>query len=817
MRESPRAKISPDKSNAQWPPKSPFQALLSSPSGRKKWQDRREQGRDRSLSPSPMKNSSRKLQDVSMQENDEEDDDEDDDEDMLRLKMEAIQAKLKLKALQKKRRLAAGEESSSRATSRAESGSLSASPRKTHISSASQPELRTARIEVEVSPTRARDIPQEPVSPARRRLGLSSATNATGISLKRPRDGAQVKRSDSVRSALDYGAPKTKSFSQRLQASRSEADERAAKFDRIERTRSTGFSHRETAFASTKQKLANESKASTQKAEQRDQVLSARGSAPSEPSTIYRSSSTRSSRQTPQVKPSAQGMFHTTGRSEHRPRNLPDSDSDLSVAPPSKGADKSPPSYDPFSEIHLSKRDVPHSVVAREMEGKEVYTLPRLLKEVKSPDYDPPECENDFVVFAILASKSSPYDQKSQHKTSETGKPQDDAEAPRNKFMVFHLTDLKWNVDCFLFGTAFDQFWKLTPGTLIAILNPNVLPPKGNQHSGRFALKLGSSDDCVMEIGLARDLGYCNAVKKDGQQCGDWIDKRSTEICEFHLNLFIEKQRKGRMEVNTMWRGTGNNPDHKAKSQARNQGGWTKEMNRRKGISVHREYGTLYAVPGGGSKVSAASLLDAEDTNQLSGWEAEEASRKRIAAAQKERDLQKRLGQMGTGVGAEYMQVISGSKGSERGNGREASERDAMFEKPSASDLGLLNNKANTAHLSPAKTRKHHFGLGAVSSTGRDAMGWGGARKAGLLQPAQPRLASPEKGQTRLDAIRPPAVRARSHEGSLSPKKRARFMLKDKGLREPGRESGGQDLNLLGGGSGGGAEEGYDDDELDIV
>ena len=59
MRESPHAKVSPSRNTAQWPPKSPFQALLSSPSGRKKWRDYKERSHDRSPSPSPAKKSVR--------------------------------------------------------------------------------------------------------------------------------------------------------------------------------------------------------------------------------------------------------------------------------------------------------------------------------------------------------------------------------------------------------------------------------------------------------------------------------------------------------------------------------------------------------------------------------------------------------------------------------------------------------------------------------------------------------------------------------------------------------------------------------------
>jgi minichromosome maintenance protein 10 len=240
---------------------------------------------------------------------------------------------------------------------------------------------------------------------------------------------------------------------------------------------------------------------------------------------------------------------------------------------------------------------------------------------------------------------------------------------------------------------------------------------------------------------------------------------------------------------------------------------------KKENTSYHPEFGRLYSVPGAGGK-SAASLLDAEDMAHSA--EQQEASRKRIAEAQRERDLARKLGQMGSGVGAEYMRIKSTTTTTrlhstiETPASSAAEARDELFAKPSVAELGLLANKATDQHLSPAKDRKRHFGLGALSSAGADAIGWSGAKKAGLLLPkdkACDRI--PEKGQTRLDtpAQKSSLVRERSEEGSLntSPKKRARFMLEKKGIREPGRESGG--VELLGGGANGEGEE----DELDIV
>lgn len=824
VRESPRAQLSPDKNTTQWPPKSPFQALLSSPSGRRKWKEYKERPASRSPSPSPMKKTVRDaaaLQAMSVASSSE---DGEEDEETLQLRLAEIQAKLKLKRLQKQNKTATPVEESQNGGHMPSSRNRSRSPPKRaeqyvarsperNVKAGGQstnprrlaPSAMESGIEVPLSPARDRIELREQMSPARKRLGLSAAARAGDVSLKRARDGTQLSRNDSSRAGRhDAEPPKPKiSFSERLKQSKTESNDREVKQERIEKTRSTGFgssaatSTTASRAATVRERPRPKIEVSTKRPQSAHTAQVSSG--PQNDPAIARSNSTKSSRFDQSSRPrETNGQSVSRSQSRAEPRSADEEDS-------KEGS----PGFDPFSQLHLRKRNIPHVDMARALEGKEIYTLPRLLKEVKAPHYDPPDCESDFVVFAVLASKSSPFDQKAGHRTNDENKPQEDAEKPRNKFMVFHLTDLKWEVDLFLFGSGFDQFWKLTPGTLIAILNPGVMPPKGNQNTGRFSLKLGSSEDCVMEVGVARDLGYCSSVKKDGNQCDAWVDKRSTEICEFHLNLMIDRERKHRMEVNTMFRGRSEGQRHKFNSRGGAEGSFDKYMEKdKKGANARysREYGQLYSVRGG----NAANLLDAEDKVALD----QESSRKRIAAAQHERDLARKLGAMGDSIGSEYMRAKEdgGTQGSKPRRGGDTSGQTPYFDKPSASSLGLLGKKASDQHLSPAKDRKRHFGMGAVSSAGTDAMGWGGARKSGLLQPTQNHVGSPEKGQTKLgDAGRPGIVRNRSEEGSLSPKKRARFALKDKGIREPGRESLGEELKRLG-------DVGEDDDEeLDIV
>ena len=736
------------------------------------------------------------------------DDDEDEDEEMLKLKLARIEARLKLKQLQKAKQRKEGDIAKDVGQ---HSRTLDGDSGVTSSRATTRPHVRlepqASRVQVPVSPQKARGPPLEPISPARRKLGMDSNFKAANVSLKRARDGTRLAASNDNFKPMVHESEQSKkpSFSERLAQRNETSHEQQARQGRIAQSRSQGFGTDKT---NRPGHLPSESLREQPEPSQPGSQLSLlrRQRSPS------KTESTRKPRAaTPPLRAQrsqyGEGFGHNTTAVAPHAKARPSRNGEDDSLQKEKN-ETNPAGFDPFSQIHLKKRHHSHIDVAREMAGKEVYTIPRLFKEVVSPHYDSPDCESDFVVFAILASKSNPYDAKSSHRTSDQDKPQEDADAVRNKFMVLHLTDLKWELDCFLFGTGFDQFWKLTPGTLLAILNPSILPPKGNKHNGRFSLKLGSCEDKVMEIGIARDLGYCGSIKKDGQPCGDCIDIRKTDICEFHLNLMVSKNRKHRMEVNSMWRGHSDDesrPGRKSKNVEKSNG-----KNRKQAGQVHGEYGRLYSVAFGSSK-SAASLLDAEDTDALHNMSREEASRKRIANAQKERDLAKKLGEIGKGPGAEYLRARHNDvQAAGDPHDETSSTAAALFDKPSVSELGLLANRASEQHLSPAKDRKRHFGTGVVSSTGTTALGWGGARKVGFPQLDMKKsgngshnIVGPDKGILAGDAIR---------SGSVSPRKRARFAL-EQGIREPGRDSLGGDLNDAKARH----DNDGDDDDLDII
>jgi minichromosome maintenance protein 10 len=750
-----------------WPPQSSVEALLSSPSGRKKFERQRERT---SVSPSPSKRRPvpRELPGG---------DDEEEDEETLQLQLQAIEAKLKLKKLQQAKKAAAAEDTDSDGIS----------SRTSTAGGLGKVELprRDTDVQVPHSPIRVRRAPEEPKSPARVLLGIDKGLTARDVSLKRPGSGLNggLARTSSSRAAEP---PKIKSFSERIAESRSKEKEREEKETRLEGRRSRGFGLHSIEGL-------------------KDLPTSRTGSA--------MSSGTRGSQDMPP--PLSKGLSRAQNRSTTDLRNPPTPRPGLSRASHSDNSFSSKSSatstaskyaeiisrddsaeassFESFSGLHLKKRSMQHNVIARTLEGKTVLTLPQLLKTVKAPEYDPPDWENDYVVLGVICHKSTPYQTQNAGRDQTKSNMERDAD-PKGNFMVLRLTDFKWELDLFLFDTGFSQFWKLPLGTLVAVLNPDIMKPR-KIDSGKFSLKLSSSDDTILELGVARDLDFCHAHKKDGKQCDSWIDSRKTEVCEFHLGLQMEKSKKGRMEVNTMT-GFGRGPGGgggKFGMFGRGRGGTKDDEPRREGKYHDRGlHETMFIAPRPGG---TARAIDRDEQSWERGASREERYRKQLAEKEKERELAKRLGSMGDGTtGGDYLKLKGADTPNLPARGYTSSQdpKVAKPDKPDTDFSSLLNRTSADVSMAPTKRKRIASGKSTASS---EPVGWGKAFKYG-------RIPSPKKDiESALRGTREPSPA----------KKRARLLLPEKGIREPGRDSlGGLDIGLI-------AAMEEDDDDLEII
>ncbi|KAI9738887.1 MAG: hypothetical protein M1818_005200 [Claussenomyces sp. TS43310] len=793
-----------------WPPRSPHDALLSTPGGR----DRLRRLAERtSPSPSPSRKS-RTVPNLARGKSEPSPasrllDDEDEDEETLQLRLQEIQARLKLKKLQKSK-AAAGSNANDdpiradAVPSRANSAATSYA-RQELVGLCEQRLQRSksqASVHVPVSPTRrAQPAVESPRSPGRVLLGIDKGLKGSDVSLRRAPSrmiqgqnlqagnqasgylhrsssqasgrsvvGAAAAAATRLHSSIDQSKPKT--FSERIADVRDQEADRREKEARIRRARSKAFDISENEMEGLKKAAIDLPEIGYQEPQfSRDEVLHAA----QKPSCglLQRSKSDATLGSTQKTTAPPKESTSNSTIPQQKPVSRSRSTSSRASKIPSAASESETSEFETFSSLHLSKRIIPHTTLTRLLSGKRTFTIPDLLKDIKAPYFSLPDLEEDIVVLGIIAAKSEPL----KHKTNGTSE-------QRGKFMVMTLTDLKWELELYLFDSGFDKFWKLTPGTVVAILNPNTMPPK-QKDTGRFSLTLNSSEDTVLEIGKARDLGFCKSVKKDGKTCDAWIDKRHTDYCEYHINESLKKTKAGRMEVNTMDFGKGT--DGERRHTSRFMHNWEDREKIRKeraqGIQYNRDAGKVYVQPG---RRSAAALLDDVDVDPDAfhrGTSKEERMRRRLAEAEKERDIAKKLGAIGGGLGADYLRLRDQSTAAPVDPGP-----DGPPTPPDAGALGLLGGRAGDMHLSPIK-RKRPAGRGSQSSN-TSAIGWGGDLSKELQRMKEGQNLQPVKKKTRF--------------------------ITPNGIREAGRESfGGQVVKTTLG-----IEEGYDDDDdddLDII
>jgi minichromosome maintenance protein 10 len=127
--------------------------------------------------------------------------------------------------------------------------------------------------------------------------------------------------------------------------------------------------------------------------------------------------------------------------------------------------------------------------------------------------------------------------------------------------LAFHLQNS--TVSLFLFGESHKQLWKTAEGSVVAVLNPSILPSREvrihlqitlvdsfffvNINSTSQNLVLGFFIECclsfpqkqssdvalsldnpkkLMMIGMSQDFGVCQSARKsDGKRCSNFVNK----------------------------------------------------------------------------------------------------------------------------------------------------------------------------------------------------------------------------------------------------------------------------------------------------
>ncbi|XP_041981856.1 protein MCM10 homolog [Aricia agestis] len=190
---------------------------------------------------------------------------------------------------------------------------------------------------------------------------------------------------------------------------------------------------------------------------------------------------------------------------------------------------------DPIFGIRIAKPLVSSSVLLDRMQGREAVNMLRMKRYVENEDMS-----KDWVVGGVIVRKSAA-------KKSQKG----------NQFLIWTLSDLKDDlktVSMFLFRKAYNDLWKTPEGTVVAVLNPNVLD-KSQNSSDQACLSVETSDR-VMVLGQSKDLGFCKSKKKNGEPCTSFVNLNQCEHCIYHIKQEYQKySQRQELQSSTMGKG----------------------------------------------------------------------------------------------------------------------------------------------------------------------------------------------------------------------------------------------------------------------
>lgn len=204
-------------------------------------------------------------------------------------------------------------------------------------------------------------------------------------------------------------------------------------------------------------------------------------------------------------------------------------------APETKGKFVSDVYTDPVFGIRITKPLISSAALLDRMQGREAINMLRVKRHVENEDLS-----KDWVIAGVVVRKSAA-------KKSQKG----------SQFIIWTLSDLKDDiktVSMFLFRKAYSDLWKTQEGTVVAVLNPNVLDR--SQNSSEQASLSVENPDRVMILGQSKDFGICKSKKKNGEPCTAFVNLSQCEHCIYHVKQEYQKySRRQELQSSTMGKG----------------------------------------------------------------------------------------------------------------------------------------------------------------------------------------------------------------------------------------------------------------------
>ncbi|XP_050412773.1 protein MCM10 homolog [Patella vulgata] len=167
------------------------------------------------------------------------------------------------------------------------------------------------------------------------------------------------------------------------------------------------------------------------------------------------------------------------------------------------------------------------TVLEMKMEGRKFIKISKIHQKVKTG-----ELQGDWVTFGVVVHKTDP-------KTASSGK----------TFCIWKLNDLDdcdRTVSFFLFGQVYKDHWKNSVGSVIGLLNPNMMDA-ADKAPAEVAFTITHPNQLLL-MGQSKDLAWCMGKTKKGNKCTNFINNKFGGFCSFHVQSAYKSASSKRSE-----------------------------------------------------------------------------------------------------------------------------------------------------------------------------------------------------------------------------------------------------------------------------
>ncbi|KAK0167856.1 hypothetical protein PV327_001711 [Microctonus hyperodae] len=200
---------------------------------------------------------------------------------------------------------------------------------------------------------------------------------------------------------------------------------------------------------------------------------------------------------------------------------------------------------DPIFGLRIVTPLISSAELKERMRDRTAVTVSRIKQFISTQNLD-----NDWAISGVLI-------QRSPTKKSQNG----------SQYCIWTISDLSENVNkvsIFLFKNAYKLFWKTAEGSVVGILNPNILESRNDNVQATLSVDVAQK---IMILGTSKDMGKCKSKKKNGDLCGNIVNINRCEYCIYHVKQEYNKaSRRSDLQTDVNNRRFGNNLSAKPNS-----------------------------------------------------------------------------------------------------------------------------------------------------------------------------------------------------------------------------------------------------------